>query len=125
MHSPLVTIFFRRGFSQPSLHQMVSGPRGGGVVASGVENMARGASMIGTSIPPPSAGVGGRRLPQPPPEAQTALAMTSVTPLPMGQKPVPLSFRNRKLPKVPTSQPTNVGKGKPTLIQTNKNTRDT
>ena len=80
-------------------------------MASGVENMARGASMIGTSIPPPSvAGVGGRRLPQPPPEAQTALAMTSVTPLPMGQKPVPLSFRNRKLPKVPTSQPTNVGK---------------
>ena len=69
-------------------------------MASGVENMARGASMIGTSIPP-SAGVGGRRLPQPPPEAQTALAMTSVTPLPMGQKPVPLSFRNRKLPKVP------------------------
>merc|ERR1719295_1690470 len=68
--------------------------------------------MIGTSIPP-SAGVGGRRLPQPPPEAQTALAMTSVTPLPMGQKPVPLSFRNRKLPKVPTSQPTNVGIGVP------------
>ena len=38
----------------------------------------------------------GRRLPQPPPEAQKPLAMPLPnTPLPMNQKPVALSFRNR------------------------------
>ena len=38
----------------------------------------------------------GRRLPQPPPEAQKPLAMPLPnTPLPMNQKPVTLSFRNR------------------------------
>ena len=59
-------------------------------------------------------GQGGRRLPQPPPEAQKALAMPLPnTPLPMSQKPVALSFRNRKLPRLPTSQPTNVGIGVP------------
>ena len=38
----------------------------------------------------------GRRLPQPPPEAQKPMAMPLPnTPLPMNQKPVALSFRNR------------------------------
>ena len=41
-------------------------------------------------------GTGGRRLPQPPPEAQKPFAMPLPnTPLPMNQKPVALSFRNR------------------------------
>ena len=42
------------------------------------------------------AATGGRRLPQPPPEAQKPFAMPLPnTPLPMNQKPVALSFRNR------------------------------
>lgn len=50
-------------------------------------------------------GLGGRRLPQPPPEAQKAMAMPLPnTPLPMSQKPISLSTRNRRLPRVPSSQ---------------------
>lgn len=52
---------------------------------------------------------GGRRLPQPPPVTQKALAMTGTTrttPLPMSQKQVVLSTRNRKLPRVPTTATT-------------------
>ena len=60
----------------------------------------------------------GRRLPQPPPEAQKPLAMPLPnTPLPMTQKPVALSFRNRKLPQVPANANSGVGGG-PTLTNT-------
>ena len=42
----------------------------------------------------------GRRLPQPPPEGQPTLGLPMPnTPLPMLQKPVALSTRNRKLPQ--------------------------
>ena len=42
----------------------------------------------------------GRRLPQPPPESQPTLGLPMPnTPLPMLQKPVALSTRNRKLPQ--------------------------
>ena len=42
----------------------------------------------------------GRRLPQPPPESQPTLGLPMPnTPLPMSQKPVALSTRNRKLPQ--------------------------
>ena len=58
------------------------------------------------------AATGGRRLPQPPPEAQKPLAMPLPnTPLPMTQKPVALSFRNRKLPQVPANPNVGVGGG--------------
>ena len=49
-------------------------------------------------------GGGGRRLPLPPPVSQKPLKMsgtTGTTPLPMSQKQVQLSTRNRKLPRVP------------------------
>ena len=49
---------------------------------------------------------GGRRLPLPPPVTQKPLKMsgtTGTTPLPMSQKQVVLSTRNRKLPRVPTT----------------------
>ena len=60
----------------------------------------------------------GRRLPQPPPEAQKPLAMPMPnTPLPMNQKPVTLSFRNRKLPQVPANANSGVGGG-PSLTNT-------
>ena len=60
----------------------------------------------------------GRRLPQPPPEAQKPLAMPLPnTPLPMLQKPVALSTRNRKLPQVPANANSGVGGG-PSLTNT-------
>ena len=44
----------------------------------------------------------GRRLPQPPPEFQKPVSMpVPNTPLPISQKLVPMSTRNRKLPQVP------------------------
>ncbi|XP_040581847.1 voltage-dependent calcium channel type A subunit alpha-1 isoform X6 [Lepeophtheirus salmonis] len=44
----------------------------------------------------------GRRLPQPPPESQKAVKLSQpAQALPVSQKPVPLSTRNRKLPQVP------------------------
>ena len=51
-------------------------------------------------------GGGGRRLPQPPPVTQKPLKMSGTsgtTPLPMSQKQVHLSTRNRKLPRVPAA----------------------
>jgi hypothetical protein len=44
----------------------------------------------------------GRRLPQPPPEFQKPVSMpVPNTPLPLSQKTISLSTRNRKLPQVP------------------------
>ena len=51
-------------------------------------------------------GGGGRRLPLPPPVTQKSMKMsgtTGATPLPMSQKQVVLSTRNRKLPRVPAT----------------------
>ena len=51
-------------------------------------------------------GGAGRRLPLPPPVTQKPLKMTGTTgttPLPMSQKQVVLSTRNRQLPRVPTT----------------------
>jgi len=59
----------------------------------------------------------GRRLPQPPPESQPTLGLPMPnTPLPMLQKPVALSTRNRKLPQVPANANLGVGGG-PSLTQ--------
>ena len=66
-----------------------------------------GSTPVGAAPLGSQAGLGGgRRLPQPPPVTQKPLAMsgtTGVTPLPMSQKQVHLSTRNRKLPRVPTT----------------------
>ena len=67
-------------------------------------------------------GGGGRRLPQPPPVTQKPLKMsgtTGTTPLPLSQKQVVLSTRNRKLPRVPASATAatsiNAGLNQPTV----------
>ena len=67
-------------------------------------------------------GGGGRRLPQPPPVTQKPLKMsgtTGTTPLPMSQKQVVLSTRNRKLPRVPASANATASSQHPNLNQPN------
>ena len=67
-------------------------------------------------------GGGGRRLPQPPPVTQKPLKMsgtTGTTPLPMSQKQVVLSTRNRKLPRVPASVGGTASSQHPNLNQAN------